>query len=107
VEQRGVMKNNKKAYRIFMALSPESRKILSFEYDIEKVDNTENRKWNNRFLYNFWNWLWMKKFKHAPQDKTMELVKKIENFKARCMKVRAEGITVKDLKKLRISGTKH
>ena len=47
-----------------MALSPESRKILSFEYEVEKVENTENKKWNNRFLYNFWNWLWMNKFKH-------------------------------------------
>ena len=27
------MKNNRKAYRIYMALSPESKKTLSFEYD--------------------------------------------------------------------------
>ena len=49
------MKNNKRAYRIYMALSPECRKILSYDYEIEKVDNTENKKWNNRFLWNFWN----------------------------------------------------
>tara|TARA_R100001126_G_scaffold99716_2_gene75914 strand:+ start:176 stop:499 length:324 start_codon:yes stop_codon:yes gene_type:complete len=107
VEQRGIMKNNKKAYRIYMALSAECRKILSLEYQIEKVENTENKKWNNRFLYNFWNWLWMTKFKHAPQSKTMELVKKIENFNARCMKVRAMGITPKEIKKLSISGKLH
>ena len=105
--QRGNMKNNRKAYRIYMALSPECRKILSYDYEIEKVDNTENKKWNNRFLWNFWNWLWMTKFKHAPQDKTMELVKKIENFNARCMKVKAMGITPKEIKKLEISRTKH
>ena len=101
------MKNNRKAYRIYMALSPESRKTLSFEYEIEKVENTENKKWNNRFLFNFWNWLWMKKFKHAPQDKTMDLVRRIENSNARALKVRAEGITPKELKKLKISGTLH
>ena len=49
----------------------------------------------------------MTKFKHAPQDKTMELVKKIENFNARCMKVKAMGITPKEIKKLEISRTKH
>ena len=38
----------------------------------------ENKKWNNRFLHNFWNWLWMNKFKHAPQDKTMDLVRQID-----------------------------
>ena len=47
------MKNNRKAYRIYMALSPESKKTLSFEYEIEKVENTENKKWNNRFLLIF------------------------------------------------------
>ena len=43
------------------------------------------------------------KFKHAPQDKTMDLVRRIENSKARALKVTAEGITPKDLKKLKIS----
>ena len=43
MEQGWIMKNNRKAYRIYMALSPESRKILSFEYEIEKVENTENK----------------------------------------------------------------
>ena len=101
------MKNNRKAYRIYMALSPESRKILSFEYEIEKVENTENKKWNNRFLHNFWNWLWMNKFKHAPQDKTMDLVRQIENCSAKAMQVRAMGITPKEAKKLKISKTIH
>ena len=49
----------------------------------------------------------MKKFKHAPQDKTMDLVRRIENSKARALKVTAEGIAPKDLKKLKISGTLH
>ena len=100
------MKNNRKSYRIFKALSKPAQNILKLEYEICKVENYENKKWNNRFQ-SFWNWLWMTKFKHAPQDKTMELVKKIENFKARCMKVRAMGITPKEIKKLEISRTKN
>ena len=84
------MKNNRKAYRIYMALSPESRKTLSFEYEIEKVENTENKKWNNRFLFNFWNWLWMKKFK---KDKAIwiPLMQRMQKLKNEQLKLMAEG----------------
>ena len=56
------MINNKKAWKIFMGLPEAERKKLSIEYEIEEVDNFENKKWNNRF-WSFWNWLWMKHFK--------------------------------------------
>ena len=49
----------------------------------------------------------MKKFKHAPQDKTMDLVRQIENCSAKAMPVRAMGITAKEVKKLKISKTIH
>ena len=56
------MINNRKAYKIFMGLSETEKKNLSVEYEIEEIDNFENKKWNNRF-FSFWNWLWMKHFK--------------------------------------------
>ncbi len=56
------MIKNKKAWKIFMSLPEAERKKLSIEYEIEEVDNFENKKWNNRF-WSFWNWLWMKHFK--------------------------------------------
>ena len=45
-----------------MSLPEAEKKKLSIEYEIEEVDNFENKKWNNRF-WSFWNWLWMKHFK--------------------------------------------
>ena len=44
------MINNKKAWKIFMSLPEAERKKLSIEYEIEEVDNFENKKRNNRFL---------------------------------------------------------
>ena len=62
IERKKQMINNRKAYKIFMNLTETERKKLSVEYEIEEVDNYENKKWNNRF-FSFWNWLWMKHFK--------------------------------------------
>jgi len=56
------MINNKKAYKMFKDLPKLKRQQLFISYEIERVDNFENRKWNNRFM-SFWNWLWMKHFK--------------------------------------------
>jgi len=61
------MINNRKAYKIFKALPKLKRQQLFVSYEIERVDNFENKKWNNRFM-SFWNWLWMNHFKkkHKP-----------------------------------------
>ena len=69
------MINNRKAYKIFMNLTETERKKLSVEYEIEEVDNYENKKWNNRF-FSFWNWLWMK----HKKEHTVELSRLIQVF---------------------------
>ena len=43
------MKNNRKAYRIYMALSPECRKILSYDYDRETAE-AKLKEWDNDFI---------------------------------------------------------
>ena len=62
------MKNNRKAYQIFMKLPKEERKKLHVEHEIEEIDNMDNKSWLCRFgrwSGSFWNWLWMTKFKNA------------------------------------------
>ena len=85
------MKYNKFAYYIYKSLSEDAQKKLGIEYDIEKVDNTENKKWNDRFLMSFCNWLWMKKFKKdkAVWIPLMKAKRKLEND---ILKLKAEGI---------------
>ena len=41
------MKYNKLAYKIYKALDEKTQKCLGVEYDIERIDNTENKKWND------------------------------------------------------------
>ena len=47
------MKYNKLAYKIYKSLDEKTQKCLGVEYDIERIDNTENKKWNDRFLMSF------------------------------------------------------
>jgi hypothetical protein len=68
IERKKQMINNRKAYKIFMGLSDVERKKLSVKYEIEQIENFNNKKWNNRFSY-FWNWLWMKHFKNKNKNK--------------------------------------
>jgi hypothetical protein len=93
------MKNNRKSYRIFRALSKPAQNILKLEYEICKVENYENKKWNNRFQ-SFWNWLWMTKFKKRPMDKVMKIVQKIENFNAKCTRIDVVGFTKEEKQKI-------
>jgi|TARA_R100000388_G_C7173530_1_gene125108 hypothetical protein len=93
------MKNNRKSYRIFKALSKPAQNILKLEYEICKVENYENKKWNNRFQ-SFWNWLWMTKFKKRPMDKVMKIVQKIENFNAKCTRIDVVGFTKEEKQKI-------
>jgi len=90
LEQRGRMKYNKLAYKIYKALDEKTQKCLGIEYDIERIDNTENKKWNDRFLMSFCNWLWMKKFK---KDKAIwiPLMQKMQKLKNEQLKLMAEG----------------
>ena len=72
------MKNNKKAYELFMQLSPEKRKKLSVDWEIEEIDNMDDQSWMNRFgrwFGSFWNWLWMKHFKTKYKDLDMHEIK--------------------------------
>tara|TARA_R100001126_G_C4725213_1_gene101166 strand:- start:132 stop:353 length:222 start_codon:yes stop_codon:yes gene_type:complete len=70
------MINNRKAYKIFMALPKSKRRDLQIQHEIEEIDNTENQSWLNRFGKfhgSFWNWLWMCHFKpnkRKEDDKT-------------------------------------
>jgi hypothetical protein len=84
------MKYNKLAYKIYKSLDEKTQKCLGVEYDIERVDNTENKKWNDRFLMSFCNWLWMKKFK---KNKTVwiSLMQQIHKLKNDQIKTLAEG----------------
>ena len=93
------MKNNRKSYRIFKALSNPAQNILKLEYEICNVKNYENKKWNNRFQ-SFWNWLWMTKFKKRPMDKVMKIVQKIENFNAKCTRIDVVGFTKEEKQKI-------
>ena len=93
------MRNNRKSYRIFKALSESYQNILKLEYEISKVENYENKKWNNRFQ-SFWNWLWMTKFKKRPIDKIMKIVQKIENLNAKCKRINVIGFTKKEKEKI-------
>ena len=67
------MINNRKAYKIFKALPKLKRQQLFVSYEIERVDNFENKKWNNRNLYSLYKdaqlpFEWHKKiFKHAEK----------------------------------------
>ena len=71
IERKKQMINNRKAYKIFMGLSDVERKKLSVKYEIEQIENFNNKKWNNRFSY-FWNWLWMKHFKNNNNNNNKE-----------------------------------
>lgn len=67
------MKNNRKAYELFMQLPADERKKISTEYDILSVEKTfyHEFEWCNRFHKDFggsfWNWLWMTKFKEQEK----------------------------------------
>jgi hypothetical protein len=79
------MINNKNAFKIFMTLTKEQRRKLRNVYQIESIDNYENKSWQNRFGLSFWNWLWMnhfKKVKHKYADIINELNWKAKRFAA-------------------------
>ena len=85
------MRYNKLAYRMYKTLSTDQQKALSIEYDIERVDNTDNKKWNDRFLFSFCNWLWMNKFK-KNKHVLVPLLVQIDKLKNSYTKLLAEGI---------------
>lgn len=84
------MKYNKLAYKIYWSFDKKQRESLWTEYDIERIDNYENKDWNNRFYLNFGNWLWMKKFK-KNKDLWIPLMQKMQQLKNEQLKLMAEG----------------
>ena len=98
MEQGGYMKYNKLAYMIYWNFDKKTRNDLWTEYDIERIDNWENKDWNNRFYLNFGNWLWMKKFK-KHKDLWIPLMQKVQQLKNAQLKLMAEGPSKEDIRR--------
>ena len=92
------MKYNKLAYMIYWNFDKKTRNDLWTEYDIERIDNWENKDWNNRFYLNFGNWLWMKKFK-KHKDLWSPLMQKVQQLKNAQLKLMAEGPSKEDIQR--------
>ena len=76
---------------IYWNFDKKNRNNLWVEYDIERIDNWENKDWNNRFYMNFGNWLWMKKFK-KHKDLWIPLMQKVQQLKNAQLKLMAEEV---------------